>query len=142
MLYIWDMINHKELRWGNLVQDDWGRIQEVLWFDNSGVETEHARFQYEVLSPIPLTNEVIEKCGFTNKRDDHYYTEYELKVVTGWDDTFDEETYRICHIIKGKKPDDVWNFYFDGIHVIPCEHLHDLQNGFWCVYRKELKYEV
>lgn len=134
------MIDYKQLRWGNLVQDDLGRVQEVLWIDNSGVETEHARFQHEDLFPIPLTNEIIEKCGFTNKRDDFYYTEYEIKVELGWDDVFEEEKYTYCRIIKGKEPEDIWHYYFDGVHVIPCHYLHQLQNGFFCLWGKELTY--
>jgi hypothetical protein len=111
MLYIWDMINHKELRWGNLVQDDWGRIQEVLWFDNSGVETEHARFQHEELFPIPLSGEILEKLGFELSRGAHVLEDWVWMEGTLYKEEYNDWTHSLGHINSVHQLQNLYFFY-------------------------------
>jgi hypothetical protein len=133
-------MNCQELRIGNLIKVD-GQITKVTRLQPPYIGTELMYAMEQAFEPIIVTEEVLVQCGFTLYGDDHYHTEYSMKVVLGWSEIFDEEEYTHCHVIKSKSRSDPWHYYFDGVHVIPCGYLHQLQNGFFALYQKELEYE-
>jgi hypothetical protein len=71
------MINANELRFGNWVQT--GGIQSVI--DELGdtlchLEGNMIPNRYDQIEPIPLSPEILSKCGFEVYRNDHQYTFY------------------------------------------------------------------
>ena len=79
--------------------------------------------------PIPLTPEILEKCGFVkpSKNDNHGG----LLVSIG-----NDVSIRLKPLISGE------GYYWDnfnGAYKVIIKHLHQLQNLYWCLCRKELE---
>lgn len=128
------MINAKELRIGNLVFDsrtvgDRSGLPKVL-HETTVIQIEERKFDngdYNYLEPIPITSEILKKCGFAEQKGDEWYIEYQndffivvksnMQVRLG----FDVSTY--------------FEEEFDHI-----KYLHQLQNLFFALTGEELNY--
>lgn len=133
------MIDQKELRIGNWVYGlesqyehvpsffqveslDEGRINPYCAHDG---ETWYAK----EVTPIPLTTEILEKCGFRD---------YELPI--------DITATRKLIIATANKGTTVF-YAGEGIHTVSpysihCEYLHQLQNLYFALTGSELKIEL
>jgi hypothetical protein len=114
------MIKANELRIGNLVMDDDDshdvfNVEEItkgksetenMWFING-------RWSEDVL-PIPLTHEILEKCGFEKEEDYYSYEGFKL-----WYNDY--------------------NFYhMNSEMLIHVDYLHQLQNLYFALNGEEL----
>lgn len=138
------MVTSNELRIGNWVifndnTDRYGQILELHEYYaplRCGYIPDHnenlvigTTVDYENLFPIPLTIEILEKCGFIGKYKSCGYS-YSKGIVT----------------ITSQDTDDFGNdlenytlhFYYN-YQGEPIYYLHQLQNLFWCLTGEELK---
>lgn len=71
------MIQANELRIGNLVNVN-GETIEVSDINSLGIDNHYGEVKYELseLQPIPLTEDILLKCGFEIEK--HYDSKYEL----------------------------------------------------------------
>ena len=101
-----------------------------------GSEADNFHFDIEDLRPIPLSESILEKCGF------------ELSLITN-DWFIDLQTHYLSLIFSG----DQWYPQYHqlvemshereqivGLNFI--QHLHQLQNLFWCLCGKELNVNI
>jgi hypothetical protein len=151
------MIQANELRIGNLVKDRGGKILKLdYWEGPDKIAMEmtfhgfpvHAMTEYiPYLQPIPLTPEILEKCGFkkwkgrvmenTNiwmKKYEHEagYFDVDNKPV------INTSTIGIRQYYGHSLPDEF--FYTD--HHSKIEHLHQLQNLYFALTGEELDVEL
>lgn len=126
------MINAQELRLGNWVNVLHGNVQ-IEKFVTDGVHfTDGNGGTFASLSPIELTHELLEKCGFVVSEDlgDMVYYQFPNQ----------NHGYGIC------RNHDEWEFYryhgigmevliYDEKHF---QYLHQLQNLYWCLCGEEL----
>jgi hypothetical protein len=132
-------MNCQELRIGNLIKVD-GQLTKVTRLQPPYIGTDLMYAMEEAFEPIIVTEEVLVQCGFKLSNKDHYGLEYRLLMV-GWDEVMEEEDYTSCRVRRSSGTHEGWHFYIDGIHIIPCGYLHQLQNGFFALYGKELEYD-
>lgn len=138
------MINPNEIRLGNWVLDDEGSCSKIIGFKpydysvrcdedegccilfdrlhkgewTKGWVTENAN-----LHPIPLTEEILLKCGFEKVRYEKY-AHNELNKLRAYP-----------HVMK-----DGFGIYIMGSYTLPnIKHLHELQNLFFALTGKELE---
>lgn len=125
------MIQPNELRLGNWVYDAMNDLAVKV----IGIEYEHEHCLWEqldgkylspcdLLNPIPLTEELIEKQGW--EKFDSYYNNGEIKIC---------------------KNEDWWHLYIsDVIHrniiAVDVKYLHELQNAYFVVTKKELEIKL
>ena len=122
-----------EIRVGNLLIDprkfnkdtrEFFNINENGYFKATARDIQCA----ELFNPIPLTEEILLKCGFEYNDD---IGKYEIS-----DDDY-------CILIR--KDTDTEEFYFEigdlGYNYVfkTIKYLHELQNIFWCLVGEELK---
>lgn len=131
------MIAANELRIGSWVNHN-GKPMKVLSvesdIDNNALPVmENGRDFYRMsfdtdgdLQPIPLTPEILEKCGFELKKSDNW-TEYRLGII-GFD--FNHSRLSGCHI-GGEE-----------YHYIEVSYLHQLQNLYFAITGRELEVEL
>ena len=93
---------------------------------NCIIETKYQTTPIEYISPIPLTEEILLKCGFKVT----YRSEY---------------TLRLTHI-KYTRLGVGWNLVnkhlsvrYGAEHFTHIKHLHSLQNIYWCLCGEELE---
>lgn len=124
------MIDIKELRYGNLIADRKGDVAEF-----------HGNLDLRYWNPIPTTPQWLEKFGFTeNDYTDIYYDRWGLEIPNS--NMFGDSKYyhlrRSRRAMSDLEPEPVFNFFFDGVHVLPCKFVHQLQNAFFALERAEL----
>jgi len=130
------MIQGNELRIGNLVQDELGieKMLRVYRIDEAAITCGDKEFSHpylpETLKPIPLTPEVLEKCGFGARKfieiGKYSYLEIDMTVVN---------TIGYRAIIQLEENDEgVIERYFMP-HI---KHLHQLQNLYYALTGTEL----
>ena len=118
------MISKNELRIGN-----WAQVLGVYKdsFLKAGIVQVDAELillveQSKVgLLPIPLTPEILEKCGF--KGDKMSLGLLTIKVMQNWVNVYDEFIHA------------------SGVSF-PCEHLHQLQNLYYALTGEELEVKI
>ena len=118
------MIAANEIRIGNYVSLKCGTHVPIA--DGGILAISQKRFE---CSPIPLTTEILEKCGFVkpSKNDNHGG----LLVSIG-----NDVSIRLKPLISGE------GYYWDnfnGAYKVIIKHLHQLQNLYWCLCGKELE---
>lgn len=137
------MINANELRIGNLVITDDGKIVKVKNINNDGIngewDSEWATFYHKWLKGIPLTPEMLEKAGFIHETD--WKDGYELpkgkyrqgNIYISFGDTefgLSKGAYLWAEL---GSPDDY------GYHVTHFGHVHQLQNLYFALTGEELQ---
>lgn len=140
------MIQAKELRIGNLASVSENNEQPkyiiVSQIKNRGVVSHNlensGHFLFEKLLPIPLTNEILEKCGFelSNK----YLETYNIKY-TGECTIQDLEFYQsrdISTIIRQWENYEDSNNNYRYISLYNIKYLHQLQNLYYALTGEEL----
>jgi hypothetical protein len=144
------MINEREIRIGNNLHDFNGKLVQVFSIKINNIRCIYKRidtntshvslYHNEELHRIPLTPEILEKCGFKKwGRDDMPRTlSYELGSMQIFpSNTFcDFDGYGFLHYklpnpIDGK--DESARFKF--------KHLHQLQNLYYALTGNELNYQ-
>ena len=135
------MIQVNELRIGNWVQND-GDFLLVRGIDSkyAYVDTNDKKDLYQhrkyltSIEPIPLTEEILLKCGFIMSEHGEYYQEEN-------EDSFDNVmstklTYNLTDELF-----TVVNTDYDGYHI-DCKYLHTLQNLWNALTNQELNIEL
>lgn len=96
------------------------------------------RVTYEHIKPIPLTPEILEKNGFTYCKSDGGFYLHTTISYGNWDvdvvlfDVTDEYRNNQLHI---SSPDDS----YIAIHLMECNHVHELQHALrLCGIKKEI----
>ena len=131
-------IEKYELRIGNIITGDIdgtpGRILQL--FDECAQWTYdllpsnsvgYNSTTYNYISGIPLSPELLEKCGFTfSDKKAHFTDGYHY-----YDFAFDKEK-RLVYLAPNT---DVRIAHY-------CDYLHELQNLYWCLCRKELPIQL
>lgn len=85
---------------------------------------------FSELKPIPLTEDVLLKCGF-GKSNSQFFNEYQLKIS--------DILLTVMKTVEGKF------FFIPSIHVrwsVELTSLHELQNLVRCLTKKELIVEL
>lgn len=141
------MIQARDIRIGNWVSisenNEHPKYRCVSQIKNRGIvfhDLEHSgHFLFEKLSPIPLTNEILEKCGFelSNKDLETYNIKY-----TGECTIQDLEFYQsrdISTIIRQwENYEDSTNNNYRYISLYNIKYLHQLQNLYYALTGEEL----
>lgn len=132
------MIQAKELRIGNLVQEDnnnlIGKVNELRQdFGDEPydvvLEVEDVMFlevQIEDIKPIPLTEEWLVKFGF-EKSVDNYYKRGVCMSLEEWGDEKGNEGIGYFYMLRD-----------EGIMDMHIKHTHQLQNLYFALTGKEL----
>ena len=135
------MIQPNELRMGSLIEKDnvmykflsleqnHTSTSEYRWYSVETLDGKLGKYYSSHFNPIPLTPEILEKCGFVkpSKNDNHGG----LLVSIG-----NDVSIRLKPLISGE------GYYWDnfnGAYKVIIKHLHQLQNLYWCLCRKELE---
>lgn len=126
------MIDARELRIGNLIYGVSDRIETIVKITDGGkITTYKANGIYENdiddLSPIPLTPEILEKCGFKKIIADG--------GAVGYYEYYDNGKYETSVLSK-------WGITLMGIDSIHIKYLHQLQNLFYALCGKELEIKL
>jgi hypothetical protein len=120
------MIQPNELRLGNWVLIN-GHVSEIVGIGLN--EAEYALkgisitpIDYDELTPIPLTEDLLLKCGFDTIQDGWYHLYLKNRIIT-------------------------WNLYdnklrIDGIQTNHIKSLHQLQNLYFALTGDELNVEL
>src|SRR5690606_10251367 len=115
------MIDRRELRTGNWVGTVYNtpyiKITEIKNHVVCGVNCKGV--SYPSLKPIPLTEEILLKCGFERTE----YNDYRHPVLIGTLTLFD----RVCEI------------HFGDLYSLWIESLHQLQNLYFDLLGEELE---
>ena len=131
------MLKANELRIGNYLQGDPLSIPRLQMFHNgitaitgfgiSAIETGNITS----LKPIPLTPEILLKCGFDceNANDDDCY--YYLRLS--------KEKYCDLSLITGDKNGFMEVCLFPYEEVFRYKYLHQIQNAYFAITNEELK---
>lgn len=110
------MIQATDLRVGNKVHYDTGESIEVHtidWNDIKMAELNNRMFNINH-KPIPITEDILLKCGF-------------VRINSGW--------FRLGNLAINISFDTEWGGNWMGIRL---KYLHELQNLYWCLCKKEL----
>jgi len=113
------MINANELRIGNWILDPAYKLPMCLDVDN--MEVLLGARHFNDLDPIPLTPEVLEKCGFKNEE--------------GWQTSWYFNNAVPINIHLGKI------YYNDMSRFFEITSLHQLQNLYFALTGNELDYK-
>lgn len=123
------MIKANEIRIGNYVSLKCGTHVPIA--DGGILAISQKRFE---CSPIHLTPEILEKCGF------RMYCEKSIK--TEWDNNPRFSYQYLCkndRFIVTHTPSDDADRTFRAANDLIVKHLHQLQNLYWCLCGKELE---
>ena len=135
------MIAVNELRIGNWVaipecairSKILGICPEKYRIDNTDIDLDDCDvwFEPESIEPIPLTPEILEKCGFVceNANEDDRY--YHLRLSN--------EKYCDLSFIIGDKNGFTEVCLFPYENVFRYQYLHQIQNIYFCLCGEELK---
>lgn len=117
------MIKASDLRLGNWV--DAGGMARALEIYPNSITTETAQNIWEFF-PIPLTPEILEKCGFVKRGDWLYKEQFIIGFITT-DNHFQTE-YKMAGVEGNWK-------------LLDIPYLHQLQNLFYSLTGKELNFQ-
>jgi hypothetical protein len=137
------MIQPNELRIGNWVGHDasWSVVNEkekegivFQWQDYDFAHVTEGTMSYDSLLPIPLTPEILEKCGFVPChpiKNFPQYTDYRLEtVVINY-----HPDWGFCEFEFGRKDVE------ERAYLCKVKHLHQLQNLYFALTGTELNYK-
>lgn len=122
-----------ELRIGNLVSENVlgiskvvGIIKSAAFLSNS--PKSHYTIELKNINPIPLTPEILEKCGFECE----YVSKYAIKYT------------HLNHAEIGYNWTKLsgWFARYYGPILIHIKYLHQLQNLYWCLCGEELEINI
>lgn len=124
------MIAANQLRIGNWVKyHDDDTLFKVVEIDTLGMRVENDEqntwIEYDCFSPIPLTPEILEKCGFAY---------WELDI----DCTDPSDAYWVHRKFKFGIDNLSWTVQKIGVRV---KYLHQLQNLYFALTGEELNYK-
>lgn len=131
------MINVKELRIGNLVNyhivdslDERKEWYEVIFIEHEDLRILSDYHDEKDYKPIPLTEETLLKCGFV--RELYYFNAYDINVEGYYLDDIHIILYNDKYILCGE---------YDGMvyEMREISGLHEIQNLYYELYRKELE---
>lgn len=132
------MINKTEIRLGNWVienkngNDCYAQIEGIKLVDaentNCIIETQYQTTPIEYISPIPLTEEILLKCGFENIYKSEYRNKFDHNklLYIGYD-------FSLC------EDKSMEGFRYYGKYISHIKYLHQLQNLYWCLCGEELE---
>ncbi len=126
------MIDARELRIGNHVLDVHERVAIISTISDASVRLSSRNYHYDSFNcseirPIPLTEEILIKCGFEKVNSDSW--EYVLKLPN-------YESF----VIEYFEYTDAW-YYTAGEGTRNgkgWKYLHELQNGLHAIYGEDL----
>ena len=127
------MIDARELRIGNYVM--WtGFENDIIKIDSitekgTWISTENGTHgvEWKDLQPIPLTEEILMKCGFEH----NYKSDYTITLSHTTDDRFNFKIYK----------EGGFSLWYLGV-PIPVGNLHQLQNLFYALSGEELEVQI
>ena len=140
------MIQPNELRMGSLIEKDnvmykflsleqnHTSTSEYRWYWVETLDGKLGKYYSSHFNPIPLTPEILEKCGFEKVENPKQY---------GWYISVGNRELCWCHAdyisleFKVGQLDD----FCDTIKDIDCKHLHQLQNLYFALTGEELIYK-
>lgn len=123
------MMQATELRIGNWVQTD--KPEQVVDVLCDSINTAILEYiPYDMVQPIPLTPELLERCGFKKVAESEYYENYRNK--------------NMFYISRAKKDIDFGfldkkDCYYVGDNHTEIPSLHWLQNWYFFTYGHELE---
>ena len=114
-------MNIKDLMVGDWVQNDLGEIQQVSELQERGAMLFYNDiYPYEDIEAIPLSAEILGKCGFEKRANYEIYAilrdEYEIRFFPK------QNTVRFILM-------DAYNDYVEHEFAMPCKFLHELQHA-------------
>ncbi len=125
------MIQANELRLGNLVIVN-GETIEVSDINSLGINNEYGETKYysSDLHPIPLSEDILLKCGFEKNEDTHIYY-YKDLVRIDW--------FENSPMIRFKaEVEEESNDYYVEFTNLKTQYLHQLQNQVYFNTNEEL----
>lgn len=123
----------KELRLGNWVRTPAG-YEQVIDVMCDSINTMHYNgITYDDIEPIPLSPEILEKCGFEFV--DSGYNDFK-EVGVWYIDSFQFSQY-----LPGSYSCDFMYIYGD-TGMCPLQYLHQLQNLFYSLTQNELNIKL
>lgn len=132
------MIDEKSLRLGNCVmyENTTHVVEELRGRNNTIVTrwikgTDHCIHTADELDPIPLTEEILLKCGFT--KDDNGLDMYDPRY---------EDWLEMGFPVIGRLSEAEGDSLVDDSGEIRINYLHELQNLIYCLTGKELKVNI
>lgn len=138
-------IEAKELRIGNYVSEDYGGIYEVININSEGFDyldlrkptfKALGRYDFSGIKPIPLTEEILFKCGFKKKEDGwfglKYFTDCELSAEVT-DIQINLSSFR-CGVAD--LDNEFHSYAMTGKRI---KYLHQLQNLYFALTGSELE---
>jgi hypothetical protein len=146
------MIQMSELRIGNMVRDNKGRILPVLWIHREGICLEEMEdfidgnefvsdqqvnvpffTAQENVFGVPLTIDILKRCGFEPALENPSPGYGPMDYTLTYDDTEHHREYMtVWHEDDGR-------WFLNEFGYIPLEYLHQLQNITYCLRGKELE---
>ena len=114
------MIQANELRVGNYVQDSCGRYDKC----------NNIRYDWDSAFGVPLTPEILEKCGF-KKRDEEFNSLFRLGKVQVYTQVYSENNNIFF----------AYSFGYD-IEETEIKYLHQLQNLYFALTGEELNIQL
>jgi len=117
------MIDAKQLRLGNWIYGVNGFSARIRAYD-----FEHTDF--DKCNPIPLSPEILEKCGFEKTDNSNKYWSF-WRLKNGWYISESHHNEPSAGVNKGL-------FYY-GDEYIEIKHLHHLQNFYFAHTQRELQ---
>jgi hypothetical protein len=127
-----EMINQKDLRIGNLIEEGWicSLLEKEAIISVESIDKPSNKMPYDILHPIILTPEILRDCGFT-------YTPCRISGADIWQGmpfwSCDYFTLR-GRITTAKNGWVALSDYFDA----QFEYLHQIQNLYYVLTSKEL----
>lgn len=128
------MIDARELRIGNYFKYNKKHNEGLCmlnipmkWDDSDWYQLGECIIFLDWFDPIPITEEILLKCGFTYKLGD-----LDFKLPNGL----------LYYDVKEKKMYLMVGQFADCTDTVPCDYLHQLQNIIFSLTGKELKFNL
>lgn len=133
------MIHKSDLRVGNLVNyHDDNKIFKVLEIDTFGLKVENDEeetwIEYDCFSPIPLSSEILEKCGFVEMKT-------EMSGCRVWE--IPNRLWRVAMSYRDELEFILWHRQVSPPtwRLASFKYLHELQNLIYALTKQELEYK-
>lgn len=118
------MIEARELRIGNFfIEENSGEIIKVIGLEEKRIVFSGMFLDKWQSKPIPLTEEILLKCGFTERYDEVFF------IATGYVEII---------YLKG----ELYLSIEGQLLPLQCEHLHQLQNLYFALTGEELEVKL
>lgn len=129
------MINLKELRLGNWVYIlDIGKCAQIKSIDSEGV-THHVMWGHvyaDMIEPIPLTEEILLKCGFIKDNNGNYW----IDLQTHYLELMSSNVY--WYPVYAQTP-EMSHQDEQRVSINRIQYVHELQNLFFAITGTELE---